>query len=187
MLLFSMAALTLWVKAMRSLNLQVMHQSAVMFTNTGLLLCRACSRTAGVKEVYSASTACVSVPVLGINTGAVNGILKEKIIRTVANIFVIIFLKFVNTQIAKLIEIAPVKRAIRPLVALCWAKTHASHKAETNIGKARNCLNFSIHAPGLGSIFCKPGRIVKATYGKARPSPKNVKINIEMMAGCVNA
>ncbi len=40
---------------------------------------------------------------------------------------------------------------------LCWVSTHVSHAAERNMGKARNCLKCSIHAPGFGSIFSSFG------------------------------
>ena len=61
-------------------------------------------------------------------------------------------------------------------IPVCCAKTQTSHIEVANIGNAINCLNVSIHCPGLGSRFINFGLNESTKYGIANPNPNAPKI-----------
>ena len=73
------------------------------------------------------------------------------------------------------IKIRPTKTSESTVVSVWRPITQRSHAVVKNIGKAKNCLNCSIHKPGLGRRLLVFGIKIKTTNGKAIPKPNIAK------------
>ena len=78
----------------------------------------------------------------------------------------------------------PTKIKISWKESIWLLRTHINQRAVKIIGNAINCLNVSIHKPGLGRKFKMLGKIESIIYGKENPIPKDKKIKKDENPGC---
>ena len=76
---------------------------------------------------------------------------------------------------------------MRPLRESCCDSTQSSQTAARPTGIAITFFSVSIQAPGFGSHFTQPGKMVRRSHGSAMPNPSTRNTVTAMAAGCESA
>jgi hypothetical protein len=137
-----------------SLTMQVTHQAAVKFTNTGRPSCRAAASLAGSNGVQRSSALAVSRAGAPRSAQATNAPAPAS--ASTANAAAIrrprgaALRAVLHAQSPNAIRIAPASAANSAPSPAWRLSTQASQAAVAYIGNARNWRKRSIHAPGFG-------------------------------------
>ncbi|MCW0450875.1 hypothetical protein NB706_003709 [Xanthomonas sacchari] len=171
---------------LRSLALQVTHQSAVMLTNTTRLSVRRRSSICGEYATVLRSTLALGggsrvTPQAGTSAASSN---------TAARRMPVLWSRQrarSNHHRPSASRVAPISSSATASTPRCLPSTHSSQIALRYIGNASTCLSVSIQAPGLGRRLASEGTKPISRNGSARPRPRVRNTSIAAAAGAVSA